>query len=158
MTEKIRKVSRAYNELSAGLGREPLEEEVAERLGWAEEEVQVARGVSTDVISLNNTLGPEEGATELGDLLKDERTPDTADTVTREMESMGLQTAVENLPERARHVLIRRYGLDDREKATLAELSRELGISRERVRQVQKEAERLLKTGENGRLLREVTA
>jgi RNA polymerase primary sigma factor len=158
MTEKIRKVSRAYNELSAGLGREPLEEEVAERLGWAEEEVQVARGASTGVISLNNTLGPEEGATELGDLLKDERTPDTADTVTREMESMGLQTAVENLPERARYVLIRRYGLDDREKATLAELSRELGISRERVRQVQKEAERLLKTGENGRLLREVTA
>jgi RNA polymerase primary sigma factor len=158
MTEKIRKVSRAYNELSAGLGREPLEEEIAEWLGWEEEEVQVVRGASRGVLSLNSTLGPEEGATELGDLLEDERIPNVADTVMREMESMGLQTAVENLPERARHVLIRRYGLDDREKATLTELSRELGISRERVRQVQKEAERLLKTGKHGQLLREATA
>lgn len=150
MREKIRKVSRAYNELSAELGREPLEEEIAEWLGWEEKEVQVVRGASRGVLSLNNTLSPEEGSTELGDLLEDERTPNVADTVMREMESMGLQTAVENLPERVRHVLIRRYGLDDQEKATLTELSQELGISRERVRQVQKEAELLLKTGEHG--------
>lgn len=90
--------------------------------------------------------------------MEDTRIPDTADTVTREMERLGLLTAIERLPERTRHVLIRRYGLDDRRKATLAELSHELGISRERVRQVQKEAEKLLETGKHGRLLRQATA
>ena len=158
MTEKIRKVSRAYNELSAELGREPAQEEVAERLGWETGEVRTAQGAVADVISLNKTFDPQQGATELGDLLEDPRTPDTADTVTREMERHGLRAAIERLPERTRHVLIRRYGLDDRRKATLAELSDELGISRERVRQVQKEAEKLLKAGEHARLLREAIA
>jgi RNA polymerase primary sigma factor len=158
MTEKIRKVSRASGELSAELGRDPAEEEVAERLGWATGKVRTTQGAVADVISLNKTFDPEEGAIELGDLLEDVRTPDTADTVTREMERLGLQTAIEQLPERTRHVLIRRYGLEDRSKATLAELSRELGISRERVRQVQKEAEKLLQTGEHGRRLRQATA
>jgi RNA polymerase primary sigma factor len=158
MGEKVRKVSRASGELSAELGRDPAEEEIAERLGWETGEVQAARGAVTDVLSLNKSFDPREGATELGDLLEDARTPDTADTVTREMERIGLQKAIERLPERTRHVLIRRYGLDERKKSTLAELSRELGISRERVRQVQKEAEKLLETGEHGRLLREAIA
>jgi RNA polymerase primary sigma factor len=158
MTEKIRKVSRASGELSAELGQEPDEEQVAERLGWETGEVRMTQGAVADVISLNKTFDPQEGASELGDLLEDTRTPNTADTVTREMERLELQTAIERLPERTRHVLIRRYGLDDRRKATLAELSCELGISRERVRQVQKEAEKLLETGEHGRLLRQATA
>ena len=158
MNEKLRKVSRAHGELSAELGREPAEEEVAGRLGWEAEELRTARGAAADVISLNKTFDSEQGATELGDLLEDELTPDTADTVTREMDLLGLQTTIERLPERMRHVLIRRYGLDDRRKATLAELSRDLAISRERVRQVQKEAEKLLETGAHGRLLRQATA
>jgi RNA polymerase primary sigma factor len=158
MTEKIRKVSRASGELSAELGRDPAEEEVAERLGWETGEVQTARGVVSDVLSLNKTFGPEEGATELGDLLEDVHTPDTADTVAREMERLGLQAAIERLPERTRYVLIRRYGLDDRRKATLAELSGELGISRERVRQLQTGAEKFLETSGHGWLLREAIA
>ena len=158
MGEKIRRVSRASGELSAELGRNPAEEEIAERLGWETGEVRTAQGAVSDVLSLNKTFGPEQGATELGDLLEDAHTPDTADTVTREMELLGLQAAIERLPERMRHVLIRRYGLDDRRKATLAELSGELGISRERVRQLQKKAERFLETGEHARLLREAMA
>ena len=158
MNEKIRKVSRASGELSVELGRDPAEEEVAERLGWETGEVRTARGVVSDVLSLNKTFGPEQGATELGELLEDVHTPDTADTVTREMERLGLRAAIERLPERTRYVLIRRYGLDDRRKATLAELSRELGISRERVRQLQKGAEKLLETGEHGWLLRDAIA
>jgi RNA polymerase primary sigma factor len=69
----------------------------------------------------------------------------------REMETEGLQGAIEGLPERHRHVLVRRYGLDDRKAATLADLSEELKVSRERVRQLQREAERMLKSGQYGR-------
>ncbi|MDX6380087.1 MAG: polymerase primary sigma factor [Rubrobacteraceae bacterium] len=158
MAERMRKTFRAVSELSVELGREPTEEEVAERLGWASEEVRTALEAATEVTSLNKTFDSEPGATELGDLVEDEQTPGTADTVIMEMETLGLRVAVERLPERTRYVLVRRYGLDDREKATLAELARELGISRERVRQVQREAECLLKRGEYGRLLWEAMA
>jgi RNA polymerase primary sigma factor len=76
----------------------------------------------------------------------------------REMETMGLQVAIGRLPERHRYVLVRRYGLDDHEVATLAQLSDELGISRERVRQLQREAERMLASGEFGAVFRSAAA
>ncbi|MCA1738468.1 MAG: RNA polymerase sigma factor RpoD/SigA [Actinobacteria bacterium] len=133
MNEKIRKVSRAYNELSAELEHEPSEKEVAERLEWSSEEVVAALSAGRNVISLDRNVDPEQGTTELWDFVEDEQTPRTADIVIREMETLELQAAVERLPERIRHVLVRRYGLDDRKEATLAELARELDISRERV-------------------------
>jgi hypothetical protein len=68
-------------------------------------EVRTAQGAVADVISLNKIFDPQEGATEIGDLLEDPRTPDTADVVMREMERLGLHTAIERLPERVRHVL-----------------------------------------------------
>jgi RNA polymerase primary sigma factor len=95
-------------------------------------------------------LSSDEGSSELGDLIEDERASDTPGEVMREMETAGLGQAIERLPERHRYVLLRRYGLDDRDVATLAQLSDELDISRERVRQLQREAERMLATGEFG--------
>jgi RNA polymerase primary sigma factor len=74
------------------------------------------------------------------------------------MEVDGLREAIERLPERHRHVLTRRYGLGNRDTATLAQLSDELGISRERVRQLQREAERMLASGEFGMVLRGAAA
>jgi len=61
-------------------------------------------------------------------------------------EATSLQEAIERLPERHRYVLVRRYGLDDREPATLAELYEELKVSRERIRQLQRAAEQSLKS------------
>jgi RNA polymerase primary sigma factor len=90
--------------------------------------------------------------------VEDERASDTAGEVIGEMETEHLKEAIERLPERARYVLVRRYGLDDHEPATLAELGDELEISRERVRQLQREAERILKGGEYGRILRDAVA
>ena len=153
MGEKIRKMARAYNELSAELEREPTDEEVAERLGWAVDEVRSVKDAMADASSLNRPLGSEEDGSELGELVEDERASDTAGEVMREMETEGLQAAIERLPERHRYVLVRRYGLDDQESATLAELSEELKVSRERVRQLQREAERMLRNGEYGRAL-----
>jgi RNA polymerase primary sigma factor len=74
------------------------------------------------------------------------------------MESAGLVQAIERLPERHRRVLVRRYGLDDREPATLAELGDELNISRERVRQLQLQAKRMLAHSEFGQVLRGTAA
>jgi RNA polymerase primary sigma factor len=102
--------------------------------------------------SLNQPLTSDKGSSELGELIKDERSSDTPGTVMSEMESSQLGEAIDRLPERYRYVLVRRYGLDDKDPATLAKLSDELELSRERVRQLQ--AVGRLKRGEFGCALR----
>jgi RNA polymerase primary sigma factor len=152
--DKLRKMARVYNELSSEMEREPSDEEVAGRLGWPVDDVRDLKGSLWDATSLNQPLGSDPDATEIGELVEDEGASEVAGTVIGEMEMEWLSDAVERLPERHRHVLIKRYGLGDEEIATLAQLSEELGISRERVRQMQREAERMLAGGEYGAALR----
>jgi len=158
MTEKIRKMARTYNELSVELEREPTDDEVAERLGWTVGEVLDVKDAMPDATSLNQRLGAEKDASEVGEFVEDDLASDTPGEVMREMETEHLKEAIERLPERNRYVLIRRYGLNDCAPATLAQLSDELGVSRERVRQLQREAERMLKSGEYGGLLGSIVA
>jgi RNA polymerase primary sigma factor len=154
MTEKILKVSRAMSELAVELEREPTEEEIAKDLGWIVKQVRDVKDAMPDVTSLDQPVSSEETASQLRDFIEDERVSDTPHTVIRKMETEHLKEAIERLPERARYVLVRRYGLDDREPATLVELGDELDISRERVRQLQREAERILKAGDRKKVLR----
>jgi RNA polymerase primary sigma factor len=147
MAQKMRMASRAYEEISVQHEREPTEEEVAERLGWDVEEARFTMSTMPDATSLDQPVPSTETASQLGDVVEDERASDTPGEVMREMETEHLKEAIERLPERARYVLVRRYGLDDRDPATLAELGDELEISRERVRQLQREAERTLRSG-----------
>ena len=158
MTEKIRKVSRAYNELSMEFEREPGEEELARQLEWSVADVRLAMSAMPDATSLNQPVSSDDTASQLGDFIEDDKISDTPDTVISEIETSHLKDAIDHLPERARYVLVRRYGLDDRDPATLADLGNELEISRERVRQLQREAERILKGGEYGRILRDAVA
>src|SRR5215217_7819708 len=103
MWEKLRKVGRATNKLYAELGREPTDEEVAERLGWTLEEMLRATSATPDATSLDQAVS-EDGAIELGDFVKDELASDTLDAVFSEMEALQLKEAIERLPERARYV------------------------------------------------------
>ena len=77
--------------------------------------------------------------------MEDEETSDTPGEVVRMLEKASFEEAIERLPDQARYVLVRRYGLDERDPATLAELSKELGLSRERVRGLQRQTERVLR-------------
>ncbi len=158
MTEKIRKMARTYNELSAEQEREPTDEEVAERLGWTPDDVRDVKDAMPDATSLNQPLTSEDDSSELGEFVEDERASDTPGNVMRGIETSQLEEAISRLPERVRYVLVRRYGLDENNQATLAELSDELGVSRERVRQLQREAEQRLKSGEYGRALAGIAA
>jgi len=148
--DKLRKMARVYNELSAEMEGEPADEAVAARLGWPVEQVRDLKTSLWDATSLNQPIGSDADASEIGEFVEDERASEVAGTVIGEMETEWLSAAIEGLPERHRRVLVRRYGLGDGETATLAQLSDELGISRERVRQVQREAERMLARGEYG--------
>src|SRR5215203_4022497 len=145
MGEKMRKMARTYNGLSAELGREPTDEEVAGRLGWTAEKVRDIKGTLPDATSLDKPLGSEEDASELGNLVEDQASSDVSEAVLRDMEVGWLGEAISRLPERARYVLVRRYGLEEEETATLAQLAQELGVSKERVRQLQREAEHMLR-------------
>ena len=155
ISEKMRKMARTYNELSAELARAPSDEAVAERLGWSVENIRKVKDAMPDATtSLNQPLTSDRGTSELGEIIEDERSSDTPATVMREMEISELGEAIDRLPERYRRVLVRRYGLDNKDPATLAELGDELGLSHERVRQLQLQAVRRLKNGESGSALR----
>src|ERR671912_229156 len=117
--DKLRKMARVYNELSAEAEREPTDEEVAGRLDWPVETVRDLKSSLWDATSLNQPVGSDADTSEIGELGE----------VVSEMELEWLSEAVEGLPERHRHVLVKRYGLGDVETATLAQLSDELGIS-----------------------------
>ena len=145
MNEKIRKLSCAFGEFSADFGREPSEGEIAARLRWEVDEVRSTMNAMPNTVSLDQLLSSDDTTSRLGDFIED-GDPDTPDVVLKEMERTQLEEVVERLPERARYVLVRRYGLDGREPATLTELGCELQLSRERVRQLQHDAERTLKS------------
>src|SRR5919202_4134665 len=151
--EKIRKVSRAYRKLSAELEREPAEEEVAEHLGWTAEEVRLTSEAMLDATSLDQPIDSEKGTSELGSFLEDEEVSNTADTVAHEMDIEQLRKAIDELPERLRYVLERRYGLEGAKPATLTELGDELNVSSQRVREIQRSAEKALRSGEYAQVL-----
>src|ERR671916_1741388 len=126
MGEKMRKMAGTYNELWAELARAPSDEAVAERLGWSVEDIREVKDDMPDAsTSLNQPLSSDKGSSELGELVEDERSSDTPGTVMSELETSQLGEAVDRLPERYRRVLVRRYGLDDKDPATLAELGDE---------------------------------
>jgi RNA polymerase primary sigma factor len=158
MGDKINKVKRTGERLAASLGRQPSEQEVARELGWDAESVRFALEATPDASSLDRRVGGEETGSPLADFIVDEEASGAPAAVIASMEAEYLREAIGYLSERARYVLVRRYGLDGREPATLLELGEELDISRERVRQMQREAEQTIRRGAYGPLLRGVVA
>ena len=153
MGDKINKVKRTGDRLALTLGRKPSEQEVARELGWDAASVRFALEATPDATSLDRRVGSEEPGSPLADFIVDEEASDAPAAVIARMEAEYLREAIGHLPERARYVLVRRYGLDGREPATLLELGDELDISRERVRQMQREAEQTIRRGAYGPLL-----
>src|ERR687884_1980637 len=94
MGDKIRKMARAYNELSAELSREPTDEEVARELEWTVDEVLDVKSAMPDATSLNQPLSSAEGSSELGDFVEDERESGVVGEVVRELETRRLIESV----------------------------------------------------------------
>ena len=151
--DKLRKMARVYNELSSEIGAR------TRRRGGSRAARLAGGGRSRPQELAVGRHQPEPAHRLRRRHLGDRRVrggrgaSEVAGEVVGEMELEWLAEAVEGLPERHRHVLVKRYGLGDGETATLAKLSEELGISRERVRQLQREAERMLARDEYGNAL-----
>jgi RNA polymerase sigma factor (sigma-70 family) len=133
-----RKLARAERELTARLGREPSAGELAAAAGIGEDEIADVREVFRSVTSLDRPVG-EEGDAALGDLIADEAAGPEAELTVR-LEEAALGTALERLSEREREVLTLRYGLAGGEPLSLGRIGERLGLTRERVRQIEHEA------------------
>jgi RNA polymerase primary sigma factor len=120
------------------LGREPTLVEVAERAGLPLRQALEVTAAARASISLDQPLGEQEGAV-FGDLVADER-PLPEEGVADTLRNEALAEAVAVLGERERRVIVLRYGLHGFQPETLGEIGRGLGVSRERVRQLETEA------------------
>jgi RNA polymerase primary sigma factor len=139
IVERETKISRAERELTAKLGRPPTEEEVAKASKLPLKQVREVRQAARAVTSLDKPIG-SEGDSTFGDLFKDEH-GEFEEEVHVSLEQETLHRALGKLPERERNVLTLRYGLDNAEDPkSLEEIGRRLGLTRERVRQIEASA------------------
>jgi len=138
-----RKIAAAERELKAKLEREPTDEEVADATGLKLTHLQEAREATRTVVSLDRPIGGGDEETPFGAILPAEGdTPD--EEVAVSLERDAVRRAVAQLPDRQREVVRMRYGIDGSEPQRLSETGRALGISAERVRQIENDALRRL--------------
>jgi RNA polymerase primary sigma factor len=143
IVDRERKIARAERELTAKLGRAPTDEEVAKASKLPLKQVREVKEAARAVTSLDRPVG-EEGDASFGDLVAgQEAGPE--ETLTVSLEEDTLRRAIESLPEREQEVVKLRYGLNgDTDPKSLEEIGKQLGLTRERVRQVEAEALRRL--------------
>src|ERR687885_2293045 len=143
IVEREQKISRAERELVAQLERAPTDEEVAKKAKLPLKQVREVRQAARAVASLDKPVGEDDSAS-FGDLFaSDERTPD--EQVDVQLTETALHAAVAELPEREQEIVKLRYGLNgDQDPKSLEEIGRILGVTRERVRQLEGEALRRL--------------
>ncbi len=154
MIEQINKVVRESRQLMQVLGREPTDEEIAERLGWSVSRVKSVKNVAREPISLETPIGEEEDSL-LGDFIedKDVENPSTQTAFTLLQEQ--LREVLATLPPREQEVLKMRFGLDDGYSLTLEEVGLYFNVTRERIRQIEAKALRRLRHPKRSRRLKD---
>ena len=142
IVERMQKMNRAERTLWMELGREPTLEEIADEASLPIEQAREVKAAARASASLDQPIGESDDAV-FGDFVAgDDPLPE--ERVEVAMRSQALAVALQSLPERERHVLVLRYGLVDEEPKTLEEIGKRLGLTRERVRQIELESLRRL--------------
>jgi RNA polymerase primary sigma factor len=136
--ERRIKLARLSREFEIENGREPTEPELAEMSGYEEQHVVEALGAVEASVSLNQAVG-DDGDGELGDLFADPDALDPSEEAGDGMRRLAVRTALLELPERERRLLELRFGFEG-EQQSLDAIARELGVSRERARQLERQA------------------
>jgi len=144
VAEQVRKVMRARRVLAQKLNREPDTEEIAKEAGLTPERVNELLDLVEDPVSLETPVG--DGESLYGDLIEDTKLDRPDVTTSDNLRAVELADALKVLNPRMRLVLARRFGLDGEHPQTLEEVGASLGITRERVRQLESRALRELRT------------
>ena len=142
IVEHLGKMQRAERTLCTRLGREPTLAEIAAEANLTLEQAQRVRAAARASVSLDQPVGSEQD-TVLADLVAGDEPPpeETAEVALRRE---GVRAALDCLPDREREVIALRFGLDDGEPETLEQIGRRVGLTRERVRQLEGQALRRL--------------
>jgi RNA polymerase primary sigma factor len=154
MIETINKIMRTSRQMQQELGREPSHEELGKRLDLAPERITEILKLSQDPVSLEMPIGEEEDST-LGDFIEDEKLPAPADAAGRQLLREQVEQVLDTLTEREREVLYMRYGLQDGRNRTLEDVGRQIGVTRERIRQIEAKALRKLRHPSRANMLRD---
>ncbi len=143
VAEQVRRAMRSRRQLAQKLNRDPSIEEIAKDSGFPVERVRELFDLVEDPISLETPVG--DGESMVADLIEDvtSESPDAASNVLARSQELG--AALERLNPRMKHVVLRRFGLDGQPPQTLEEVGNDLGITRERVRQLETRALRELR-------------
>lgn len=154
MIEQINKVVRESRQLMQVFGREPTDEEVAERLGWTPQRVKTVKNVAREPISLETPIGEEEDSL-LGDFIEDKEVENPATQTAFKLLQEQLQDVLTTLPPREQEVLKMRFGLEDGYSLTLEEVGLYFEVTRERIRQIEAKALRRLRHPKRSRRLKD---
>lgn len=145
--DEISQIRRTQRQLTQKLGRRPTTAEMGELLGVPVTQVEKTLQESQHTVSLETPVGDEEG-TVLADLIEDERAPEPEELAAFQLMRENLDRVLEELPQRERHILRLRYGLVDGQFHTFREVGKMIGVTHERVRQIEATAlRRLRKSG-----------
>lgn len=153
LSGQVSRLSTAREKLKAELERTPTTEELAERTAQTPETVAQLLLAAGDDVSLSATVG-EEGNLELGDTLEQEIIPSVELELIRTSFERRIQAMVEELEDKERDVIRMRFGLDGEEPKTLQEIGEAMGLSRERIRQIESRAKEKLRRSREAQGLR----
>lgn len=154
MIEQINKVVRESRMLMQTLGREPTDEEIAEKLGWPESKVKTVKNVAREPISLETPVGEEEDSL-LSDFIEDKEVENPATQTSFALLQEQLQEVLATLPPREQEVLKMRFGLEDGYSLTLEEVGLYFEVTRERIRQIEAKALRRLRHPKRAKKLKD---
>ncbi|MFC5062857.1 sigma-70 family RNA polymerase sigma factor [Actinomycetospora atypica] len=157
LVEQVNKLARIKRDLHQTLGREATNEELAEESGLTPEKVSDLLDHSRDPVSLDMPVGSEEEAP-LGDFIEDAEATDAESTVISGLLHDDMRRVIATLDEREQNVIRLRYGLDDGQPRTLDQIGKRFGLSRERVRQIEREVMSKLREGDRARRLKAYAA
>lgn len=144
MIEQVNKVIREARLFVQEFGRDPTNEEIAERLGWPVQRVKSVKNVGREPISLEIPVGSEEDS-ELGDFIEDKEVESPLNSAASSILAEQIRQVLHTLPAREQKVIRMRFGLDDGYAQTLEEVGYQFKVTRERIRQIEAKALRRLR-------------
>ncbi|UEA59273.1 sigma-70 family RNA polymerase sigma factor [Gordonia otitidis] len=153
LVEQVNKLARIKRELHQQLGREATDDELANESGIPAEKIADLLDHSRDPVSLDMPVGSDEEAP-LGDFIEDAEATSAESAVIAGLLHSDVRAVLATLDEREQQVIRMRYGLDDGQPRTLDQIGRMFGLSRERVRQIEREVMGKLRQGERAERLR----
>ncbi len=155
MVERMNRVGRVRRALNQKLGREPTSEEIAAAVEMTSDQVDDILELGREPVSLEAPVGPDEGESRLADFIEGDEGEAPLEVVAGGMRQRDLEEALRSLQWRERRVLELRYGLASDEPMTLEAIGSEVGVTRERVRQIESKTLSKLKNSREAQRLKE---